>query len=124
MVGVLTRGNRGEDTRVSGHVRQRAQEGRAAEQGCAKRRRLEVGAEDMRPAERAGAGGRKRGPVTYDETKRRATRRRGEHGYMEQGGRGGMRKRVLLSGTLVLERVVRGRYTWHDSLLTGRKRRA
>ena len=69
------------------------------------------------PRKRAGPG-----VVTYDKTRRRATRQRRE-GHMERHGRGGGRKRVLPSGTLVIERVVRGRYVWHDSLLPAKRRR-
>ena len=83
---------------------------------------MEVGEADLRPGERGEGRTRKR-PATYDETRRRAARRKEPRGYMERSGRGGGRKRVLPSGGLVVDRVVRGRYEWRDSLLPAKRRR-
>ena len=83
---------------------------------------MEVGAADLRPGE-GGEGRTRKRPATYDETRRRTARRKETRGYMERSGNGGGRKRVLPSGGLVVDRVVRGRYEWRDSLLPAKRRR-
>ena len=79
---------------------------------------------DGRPSRSAG-----KQPVRYDETKRRATRRRGAatdgpRGYMDRGGRAGIKRghSGIVVGAAVMERTVRGRYEWRDAGLaaTGR----
>ena len=92
---------------------------------------LTSGAEEGQASRRAG-----KRPVQYDETKRRAKRRRGAaagepRGYMDRGSRAGVKRGHggIVVGAAVMERTVRGRYEWRDAGLAaagraGRQARA
>ena len=63
----------------------------------------------------------------YDETRRRAAKRqkRSHHAYMDRGSgprRKGVKRSAVVIGTAVIERIVRGRYSWRDSGRDGRRR--
>ena len=65
---------------------------------------------------------RQRVERTYDETKRRGTKRKHAHGYLERGRSvGGAKRNAIVISSAVVERVVRGRYEWRDGSLRARQ---
>ena len=64
---------------------------------------------------------------SYDETRRKPAKRRksGHHAYMDRGSgprRKGVKRSAVVVGAAVIERIVRGRYSWRDSGRDGRRR--
>ena len=73
------------------------------------------------------AGKRGRSEARYDETQRRKKRVK-RAGYMDRGGRNwaGSKRAANVMGGHAMERVVAGRYEWHDrgmGPMTGRRKR-
>ena len=63
--------------------------------------------------------------ATYDEAtrRRRAEATRRARGYMERGTGRGIKRRAVLVGPAVMERIVGGRYEWRAAGYKARRKR-